>query len=95
MNQKIKLVMSDIDGTLINKENKVSERTKKAVHDLIDSGIEFGVATGRNYDSAVGIVKQLGLDPHVVPIVSLNGKFTFTWMIYQLKTLNLMLKQIF
>lgn len=73
MNQKIKLVMSDIDGTLINKENKVSERTKKAVHDLIDSGIEFGVATGRNYDSAVGIVKQLGLDPHVVPIVSLNG----------------------
>lgn len=69
----IKLVMSDVDGTLINSEHKVSKRTKKAVHDLIDSGVEFGLATGRDYESASGIAKQLDLDPKTIPIVSLNG----------------------
>lgn len=71
--KKIKLVMSDIDGTLINSDHKVSDRTKEAVHKLIESGVEFGIATGRNYESAVGIVEQLELDPKTIPIVSLNG----------------------
>lgn len=70
---KIKLVMSDIDGTLINSDHKVSDRTKAAVHKLINSGVEFGIATGRNYESAVGIVEQLELNPNTIPIVSLNG----------------------
>lgn len=71
--KNIKLVMSDVDGTLINSDHKVSKRTRKAVHKLIDSGIEFGIATGRNYESALGIVEQLELDTITVPIVSLNG----------------------
>lgn len=71
--KKIKLVMSDVDGTLINSEHKISERTRETVHKLIDSGVEFGIATGRNYESALGIVEQLKLDPNKIPIVSLNG----------------------
>ena len=69
----IKLVMSDVDGTLINTQHQVSQRTKKAVHQLIARGVEFGIATGRDYESASGIAKQLGLDPNTIPIVSLNG----------------------
>lgn len=71
--QNIKLVISDVDGTLINSDHKISERTRNTVQKLIDSGIEFGIATGRNYESALGIVKQLQIDPNTVPIVSLNG----------------------
>lgn len=70
---KIKLVMSDVDGTLLNSENEISELTKDAVQRLVKSGVEFGLATGRNYDSAASIVEKLGLDPFEVPIVSLNG----------------------
>lgn len=71
--KNIKLVISDVDGTLINSENKVSDYTKKTVHRLLESGVEFGLATGRNYESASGILGQLELDPHSTPIVSLNG----------------------
>lgn len=71
--KNIKLVISDVDGTLINSDNKISEYTKQAVHKLIETGVEFGLATGRNYASASGILKQLELDPHTTPIVSLNG----------------------
>ena len=71
--KNIKLVISDVDGTLINSDHKISERTKRTVQKLVDKGIEFGIATGRNYESALGIVKQLDLDSHTVPIISLNG----------------------
>lgn len=71
--RKIKLVMSDVDGTLINDNHKVSEQTKITVQKLINSGIEFGIATGRNYEGALDIVKQLDLDPKTIPIISLNG----------------------
>lgn len=74
-NKDIKLVMSDIDGTIINENNEVSKRTKKAVHALIDQGIEFGLATGRNYESASRIAELLDLNPKDIPIVSLNGIF--------------------
>lgn len=71
--KNIKLVMSDIDGTLINSDHNVSERTKEVVTKLINSGIEFGIATGRDYGGALKIIKQLELDPNTIPIVSLNG----------------------
>ena len=70
---KIKLVMSDVDGTLLNSDNEVSDLTKDTVQRLVESGIEFGLATGRNYESAASIMEQLGLDPKKAPIVSLNG----------------------
>ncbi|CAM3581146.1 Cof-type HAD-IIB family hydrolase [Erysipelothrix urinaevulpis] len=73
MKNKIKLVMSDIDGTLINEDHVISEKTRKTVHRLLDQGYEFGIATGRNPESARGIATQLDLNPDLIPIVSLNG----------------------
>ena len=72
-NMAIKLVMSDIDGTLIDEHHGISERTQKAVQALVAQGIQFGVATGRNFDSAKNIVKLTGIDADDAPIVSLNG----------------------
>lgn len=69
----IKLIMSDIDGTILNSENKISDYTKEVVQKSIKSGVEFGLATGRNLESASGIAKRLGLNPKEIPIVSLNG----------------------
>ena len=69
----IKLVISDIDGTLIDENHEISERTQKAVQALVAKGIQFGVATGRNFDSAKNIVKQTGIDADDAPIIALNG----------------------
>ena len=41
------LIASDVDGTLIDDENKVSDRTKAVLANAISGGAEFVLATGR------------------------------------------------
>ena len=43
-----KAVVTDLDGTLLNAEHKVSEFTRETVHLLLQKGIKFYIATGRN-----------------------------------------------
>lgn len=69
----IKLIASDIDGTLLNSEHVISDRTREVIHQARAQGYEFMLATGRNYESAVAIAEELHLDPQAIPIVSLNG----------------------
>ncbi|MBK2403287.1 Cof-type HAD-IIB family hydrolase [Erysipelothrix rhusiopathiae] len=69
----IKLIASDIDGTLLNSEHVITDRTREVIHAARNQGYEFMLATGRNYESAAAIAEALGLDPNEIPIVSLNG----------------------
>jgi Cof subfamily protein (haloacid dehalogenase superfamily) len=48
---KIKLIVSDMDGTLLNSEHEVSERFFEAFHKLKQQGIKVAVASGRQYYS--------------------------------------------
>lgn len=46
----IKLVLSDMDNTLVPLGARhVSPRTIEAIHDVLDAGVRFGPATGRDY----------------------------------------------
>ena len=46
----IRLVLSDMDNTLIPfGADHVSDRTARAIHELLDAGVPFGPATGRDY----------------------------------------------
>ena len=46
----IRLVLSDMDNTLIPfGAEHVSERTVRAIHELLDAGVPFGPATGRDH----------------------------------------------
>ena len=46
----IRLVLSDMDNTLIPFGSEyVSERTVRAIHELLDAGVPFGPATGRDH----------------------------------------------
>ncbi|MBN2866940.1 MAG: HAD family hydrolase [Thiotrichales bacterium] len=58
----VQLVVADMDGTLLNAEHKLSERTIQTVQRLVKQGTEFMLATGRHYEDVHLMAKQLGVD---------------------------------
>ncbi|MGE3073151.1 MAG: HAD-IIB family hydrolase [Dehalococcoidia bacterium] len=56
-----KLIAIDLDGTLLNSQGRVSERTGKALKAAIDAGIVLAPATARWYQAAVRPFEALGL----------------------------------
>ena len=50
---KIKMVVSDMDGTLLNSNHEVSHRFFELFHKLKEKGIQFVAASGRQYHSMV------------------------------------------
>ncbi|WP_072374541.1 HAD family hydrolase [Thermophilibacter mediterraneus] len=69
----IKLVLSDMDNTLIPMGNaRVGERTVAAIHELMDAGVRFGPATGRDYFE---LLRFFGMDDSCLQTGILsNGK---------------------
>ena len=69
-----KAVVSDLDGTLLNAEHKVSEFTRETVELLLKKGIKFYIATGRNYLGAKEAMDELGVK---VPLITSHGSVVF------------------
>ena len=67
---KYKAVVSDLDGTLLNEEHKVSPFTKETIELLLEKGIKFYIATGRGYVGAKEIMDEIGLK---IPLITSNG----------------------
>ncbi|MEC3957939.1 HAD family hydrolase [Nocardia sp. CDC153] len=57
------MVASDVDGTLIDHEERVSARTKAAIEALIADGVPFVLATGRPPRWIDPVVAGLGFAP--------------------------------
>lgn len=57
----IKLIAIDLDGTLLNEDHQVSERTERVLKRAIEQGIQVVIATGKTYTSARALVEKLGL----------------------------------
>jgi Cof subfamily protein (haloacid dehalogenase superfamily) len=68
--KNIKLIVSDVDGTLTNSENEVGEETKELVRKLREKGILFTFATQRIHSSVVNFAKEMDIE---IPIISVNG----------------------
>lgn len=62
----IKLLVSDIDGTIVNEKCECSSRMRAALNTLKEKGIKIVLATGRMFDGADGVRKDLGLDTPVI-----------------------------
>jgi len=58
----VKLVVSDLDGTLLDAEHRLSTRTLSAVRKLVDQGVQFMLATGRHYQDVSLIAEQLEVE---------------------------------
>ena len=65
-----KAVISDLDGTLLNDRSKISDFTRETVREVIDRGVKFYIATGRNYGLAKAVMDELGI---TIPLISANG----------------------
>jgi len=59
---EIKLIAVDLDGTLLNSDHKISERTAEALRKAVAQGLKIVLATGKTPFSARDIVKQFGID---------------------------------
>jgi hypothetical protein len=70
MSPKIRLLLSDIDGTLVPSDKILTERTIRAVSDLRDAGIIFAISSSRPPRGLSMYIKPLKL---TTPIAGFNG----------------------
>jgi len=68
--KNIKVVVSDLDGTLLNPQHRISDYTKSIFQELHNQGYLIIVATGRHHLDAMGIIDKLDIP---VYLVSSNG----------------------
>ena len=64
------LYISDLDGTLLTPECKVSDETASALNTMIANGLFFTVATARSASSAAPLLEKLNLR---LPVILMNG----------------------
>lgn len=66
----IKIVLADVDGTLVTQEKALTERAVAAVQRLRNAGIEFAVTSGRPPRGMSMLIEPLAL---TTPIAAFNG----------------------
>lgn len=64
------LYISDLDGTLLTPECKISDETASALNAMIANGLLFTVATARSASSAAPLLEKLNLR---LPVILMNG----------------------
>ena len=68
--KKVELVLFDIDGTLVNDDGELGEKTKQLIGELKKLGVRFTFASGRLHSALVPLAEELKLHS---PLISLDG----------------------
>ncbi|MCA9895297.1 MAG: HAD-IIB family hydrolase, partial [Anaerolineae bacterium] len=71
---EIKLIVTDIDGTLLNDDHSMSDRNREALRKAIDSGIPVVLATGKTRASNESVIAALNLN---TPGIYVQGLIIF------------------
>ena len=66
----IKLIATDLDGTLLDSAGKIPERNKAALLAAMERGVYVTLCTGRMFGSAKRFTSQLGI---TIPVICYNG----------------------
>ncbi|WP_171654063.1 HAD family hydrolase [Paenibacillus foliorum] len=64
------LLISDLDGTLLNASQQISSENELAIKRFIEKGGLFTLATGRMEEAVMPFIHKLGLD---LPVILYNG----------------------
>ncbi len=70
----IRLIMADLDGTLLNSEHVMTPYTEQAIRLAQAAGVVFTVATGKTFPSTQAIIERFDIR---VPVVCGNGTQVF------------------
>lgn len=88
----IKLIASDMDGTLLNAEMQISQKNIEAIRYAQDNGVEFMVATGRNREEALTPLLEAGIE---CAMITLNGAHVFDKKGHSLFTTPMAKEEVF
>ena len=80
------LYISDLDGTLLNRDVTLSEYTTRHLNELIEKGVNFSVATARTAATCERILEKVHLN---TPIILMNGV-----LVYDIHKKNYIKKEI-
>lgn len=69
----VKLVLVDIDGTLLNDQGIIGKKNIEAISKLKERNILFGIATGRTPYAVKHLIKDWGIESYVDVIMGFNG----------------------
>ncbi len=70
---EIKVIVTDLDGTLLNSNSQINPKTKETLLKLQRDGYHLVLASGRPTPSVVGIAKELEMDLYDSYILTFNG----------------------
>jgi Cof subfamily protein (haloacid dehalogenase superfamily) len=66
MKDRFKVIISDLDGTLLNSDHQISEYTKTVFKQLHDQNYLIIIATGRHHLDAIPLLEKLGCPFYLV-----------------------------
>jgi hydroxymethylpyrimidine pyrophosphatase-like HAD family hydrolase len=62
---EVKLLVLDLDGTLLNEKKQISERNREVLLKAMnEKGLRVAIGSGRDYDYARKVSEPLELDSH-------------------------------
>jgi len=68
--KRIKLIVTDLDGTLLDKYGSIGDKTKRLIYELKQKGVIFTIASGRLHSALIKYAEELELS---IPLISLDG----------------------
>lgn len=68
------LYVTDLDGTLLNRRDRINPFSIETINSLVDKGMLFTYATARSLVSASKVTEGLSTN---IPIIAYNGTFIF------------------
>lgn len=73
----MKILFTDLDGTLLNNESMVSEKTKQFLDEFIRSGNKLVLSSGRPLPSILEVKERAHLDYPGILIIASNGTLIY------------------
>lgn len=82
-----KILLSDMDGTLLDSNSKISLKNKKAIQYFTNNGGKFGIATGRSQLNSVNFLQEVHINS---PCILYNGGALYDFTSNEFIVLNLL-----
>jgi Cof subfamily protein (haloacid dehalogenase superfamily) len=70
---RIDLIALDLDGTLLDADDRVSDRNRSAIRGALERGVRVVLVTGRGVDLPIRLSRELGLN---LPVICCHGALT-------------------